>query len=125
MTSTLHRPRGPVAAEVPRRTASKPWYALALAGGALGVTTAAWQTVDRIAWAADPTTGSLCEINSVLSCSSVFSHWQSSALGIPNSLVALPLFGLFAATGLAGLLGSRLSAASTARWACWWRRALT
>ena len=113
MTSTLHRPpsspsHGP---EVPSPTRTRLWYALVLAGGLLGIGTAAWQTVDRIAWAADPTAGSICEINSVLSCSSVFSHWQSSALGIPNSLIALPLFGLFAATGLAGLLGSRLSPA--------------
>jgi uncharacterized membrane protein len=85
------------------------WYAVMLVGGALGILTAAWQTVDRIGWAANPNAGSICEINSVLSCSSVFSHWQSSALGIPNSLIALPLFGLFAATGLAGVLGSDLS----------------
>lgn len=52
--------------------------------------TAAWQTVERIAWAADPQAPSVCEINTVLSCSSVYPHWQSSALGIPNSLIALP-----------------------------------
>ncbi len=85
------------------------WYAVLLAGGTLGIVTAAWQTVDRIAWAANPHAGSVCEINKVLSCSSVFSHWQSSALGIPNSLVALPVFGVLAATGLAGLLGSVLA----------------
>lgn len=109
MTSTLprpaHRPAPEVAAPLRR------WYAVMLVGGTLGVVTAAWQTVDRIAWAANPRAGSICEINSVLSCSSVFSHWQSSALGIPNSLIALPLFGLLAATGLAGVLGSTLSRA--------------
>lgn len=113
MTSTLNRPPasspGPATPASTGAARTRLWYALVLAGGLLGVGTAAWQTVDRIAWAADPTAGSICEINSVLSCSSVFSHWQSSALGLPNSLVALPLFGLFAATGLAGLLGSRLS----------------
>jgi uncharacterized membrane protein len=109
VTSTLNRSPSPVAPEAPPPARTGLWYALVLAGGLLGAGTAAWQTVDRIAWAADPTAGSICEINAVLSCSSVFSHWQSSALGIPNSLVALPLFGLLAATGLAGLMGSRLA----------------
>ncbi len=70
--------------------------------------TAAWQTVERIAWAADPQAPSVCEINTVLSCSSVYPHWQSSALGIPNSLVALPVFAFLLSAGLAGLLGGRL-----------------
>jgi uncharacterized membrane protein len=109
VTSTLNRSPSPVAPEAPPPARTGLWYALVLAGGLLGAGTAAWQTVDRIAWAADPTAGSICEINAVLSCSSVFSHWQSSALGIPNSLVALPLFGLLAATGLAGQKGSRLA----------------
>lgn len=107
MASTLPRP-----AETPTPAApvQRRWYALMMVGGALGIVTAAWQTVERISWAADPkAAGSVCEINSVLSCSSVFSHWQSSALGVPNSLIALPLFAMFAASGLAGLLGSRLS----------------
>jgi uncharacterized membrane protein len=78
-------------------------------GGALGMVTAAWQTVERIALASDPGAPSVCEINAVISCSSVYSHWQSSALGIPNSLIALPVFAIIAATGLAGVLGSSLS----------------
>jgi uncharacterized membrane protein len=82
-----------------------------LIGGALGLFTAGWQTVERIAWASDPQATSVCEINAVLSCSSVFSHWQSSALGVPNSLIAMVVFGFLASTGLAGLLGSQLSRA--------------
>lgn len=80
-----------------------------LIGGSLGIITAAWQTVERLAYAADPTADSVCEINAVLSCSSVYSHWQSSALGIPNSLIGLPVFALIASAGLAGVLGSSLS----------------
>lgn len=109
MTSTLPRPAQRPAPEV--AAPLRRWYAAMLVGGTLGVVTAAWQTVDRIAWAGNPKAGSICEINSVLSCSSVFSHWQSSALGIPNSLIALPLFGLLAATGLAGVMASTLSRA--------------
>jgi uncharacterized membrane protein len=107
MAGTLpRRPESPAAQGL---RSLRRWYAVLLVGGTLGIVTAAWQTVDRIAWAADPSAGSVCEINKVLSCSSVFGHWQSSALGIPNSLVALPVFGVLAATGLAGLLGSVLA----------------
>ena len=85
------------------------WWALVLGGGLLGVVSGAWQTVERIAYAAGTDSGSICEINSVLSCNSVYSHWQSSALGIPNTMISIPVFAMLAAVGLAGLLGSRLS----------------
>jgi len=80
-----------------------------LVGGALGLFTAGWQTVERIAWAADPNATSVCEINSVHSCSSVFSHWQSSALGVPNSLIAMGVFAFMASAAASALLGSKLS----------------
>lgn len=92
----------------PRRPAPT-WFVLMLAGGLVGVVSGVWQTVERIAYAAGDNADALCEINAVLSCNSVFSHWQSSALGIPNSLISLPVFALLASGGLAGLLGSRLS----------------
>ena len=109
MTSTLRRSTPLEGLPAPARL--RPWYLLMLVGGALGLFTAGWQTVERIAWASDPQATSVCEINAVLSCSSVFSHWQSSALGVPNSLVAMAVFGFVASTGLAGLLGSQLSRA--------------
>ena len=109
MTSAL--PRSPPLEGLPAPARLRPWYLLMLVGGALGLFTAGWQTVERIAWASDPQATSVCEINAVLSCSSVFSHWQSSALGVPNSLVAMAVFGFVASTGLAGLLGSQLSRA--------------
>ena len=109
MTSTLPRSTPLEGAPAPARL--RPWNLLVLIGGALGLFTAGWQTVERIAWASDPQATSVCEINAVLSCSSVFSHWQSSALGVPNSLIAMVVFGFLASTGLAGLLGSQLSRA--------------
>jgi len=109
VTSTLRRSTPLEGLPAPARL--RPWYLLMLVGGALGLFTAGWQTVERIAWASDPQATSVCEINAVLSCSSVFSHWQSSALGVPNSLVAMAVFGFVASTGLAGLLGSQLSRA--------------
>lgn len=98
------------AAAPPRdgRPAARGWFVLMLVGGLLGAVAAGWQLVERIAYADGADTG-ICEINSVLSCSSIFSHWQSSALGVPNTLVSLPVFALLASAGLAGVLGSRLS----------------
>jgi uncharacterized membrane protein len=45
-----------------------------------------------------------------LSCTSVFDHWQSSALGIPNSLIALPAAGadLIVWIGLAAVIAAML-----------------
>lgn len=91
------------------RRAGAVWFVLMLVGGVLGGIAAAWQLVERIAYAESPSSASFCEINSVISCNSIFSHWQSSALGVPNTLVSLPVFALLASAGLAGLLGSRLS----------------
>ncbi len=96
----------------PAATGGRPpaagWFLLMVVGGLLGAVAAGWQLVERIAYADGLDTG-ICEINSVLSCGSVFDHWQSSALGVPNTLVSLPVFALLASAGLAGLLGSRLS----------------
>ncbi|HEX6248152.1 MAG TPA: vitamin K epoxide reductase family protein [Nocardioidaceae bacterium] len=89
------------------------WFVLMLGGGVVGAVAAGWQLVERIAYAEGAGTG-LCEINSVLSCTSIFAHWQSSALGVPNTLVSLPIFALLASGGLAGLLGTRLSRAYAA-----------
>lgn len=90
-------------------TTGRGWYAMVAAGGVLGVVSGVWQTVERIAYTAGGNEDAFCEINAVLSCNSVFSHWQSSALGIPNSLISMPVFAILAAGGLAGLMGSRLS----------------
>lgn len=114
MTSTAPAARAADRSPAPAVRGLRPWWLLTFLGGALGAVTGAWQTVERIAWAADGTTASFCDVNAWLSCSSVFGHWQSSALGIPNSLIALPVFSVLAATGLAGLLGSRLSNAFVA-----------
>jgi uncharacterized membrane protein len=85
------------------------WFATMLVGGVLGAIAAGWQLVERIAYADGTNDGSFCELNAVISCNSIFTHWQSSALGVPNTLVSLPVFALLASAGLAGLLGSRLS----------------
>jgi uncharacterized membrane protein len=94
-------PRGPA-------STSRAWWAVALAGGAGGMVTAGIQTVERIEWAQNPGAAVACDLSAVISCSGVFAHWQSSALGIPNSIIALPVFAMLASAALAGVLGARL-----------------
>lgn len=87
------------------------WWWLVLAGSLLGIVSTIWQTVERIAWAAGEAGPSFCEISSVVSCTSVYGHWQSSALGVPNSLIGLPVFAIVASGAVSALLGSRPSPA--------------
>ena len=87
------------------------WWYVVLVGGVLGIVSTAWQTVERIAYAAGGDE-SVCDISAVLSCSNVYSHWQSSALGIPNSLIGLPVFAFLTSVAVSGLLGSQLSRAT-------------
>jgi uncharacterized membrane protein len=88
---------------------TRPWYVLVLLAGAVGMVSAGWQLVERIAFADNADAGSVCDFNAILSCSSVFGQWQSSALGVPNTLVSLPVFAALAATAVAGILGSRFA----------------
>jgi uncharacterized membrane protein len=128
MTATMHRPGTSLepdatplgslpeasSAEAPPATAARGWWGLVMVGGLAGIVTAAWQTVERIQWASAPAVGSVCDLSATISCSSVFSEWQSSALGVPNSLIALPVFAMIASAGLGGVLRSRPSNAYTA-----------
>lgn len=91
----------------PTRTVN-PWWYVVLAGAALGIASTVWQTVERIAYAAGDGSA-VCDISAVVSCSNVYSHWQSSALGVPNSLIGLPVFAFLASVAVSGLLGSQLS----------------
>lgn len=101
------RARGAASAAVER--SARGWWALALTGGLLGVLLTTAQTVERIAWAENPSESSICDVSSKLSCTGVFGFWQSSAIGIPNSLVGGAVFAIVASAAFAGLTGSRLS----------------
>jgi uncharacterized membrane protein len=85
------------------------WWGLVLAGGLLGVIGTVWQTVERIGFESGTDGSAVCDINAVISCGSTYSFWQSSALGVPNSLIGLPVFAIMTSGALAALLGSRLS----------------
>jgi len=88
---------------------TRPWYVLVLLAAVVGMVSAGWQLVERISYAENADAASVCDFNAVLSCSSVFGQWQSSALGVPNTLISLPVFAALAATAVAGILGSRLA----------------
>jgi uncharacterized membrane protein len=91
------------------RGAPTVWWVIALVGGVLGIAGTIWQMVERLAYESDPTGDSFCEINAAVSCSSVYSHWQSSALGLPNALIGLPVFAFISSAAVGALLGSRPS----------------
>jgi uncharacterized membrane protein len=88
---------------------ARPWYVLVLLAAIVGMVSAGWQLVERISYAENADAASVCDINAVFSCTSVFGQWQSSALGVPNTLVSLPVFAAFAATAAAGITRSRLA----------------
>jgi uncharacterized membrane protein len=81
---------------------------IAVAGGA-GVAATALQLLDRIALTEDPQVSLVCDISSVLSCGSVLTAWQSSALGVPNAMIGLAVFSVFLSAGLTAALGGTLS----------------
>lgn len=84
-------------------------YALMTAGGAIGMLAAFMQTLEKITLLKNSEAALTCDLNSVFSCSNVLNAWQSSVFGFPNSLMCLALFTIFATSGLAGLLASKLS----------------
>lgn len=91
-----------------RTTGVRGWWGLVLGAGLLGVVGTIWQTVERFA-SLSGERSSVCDINTVISCGSVYDHWQSSALGVPNSLIGLPVFAVLVSAALGALLGSRPS----------------
>lgn len=95
--------------QVSHVASARPWYLLVLAAATVGMISAGWQIVERIATAENADAPSVCDFNAVLSCSSVFTQWQSSVFGVPNTLVSLPVFAAFAATAAAGLAGTRFA----------------
>lgn len=107
---------------------TRPWYVIVLLAACVGMVSAGWQIIERIAYAENAENASVCDINAVVSCTNVFGQWQSSALGIPNTLVSLPIFAALAATAvaaigtsfarpyLAGVLGVSLFMAAFATW---------
>lgn len=50
-----------------------------------------------------------CNINSIFSCSTVLSEWQSSVFGFPNSILCMVMFLTFLISALAGMFSKGLN----------------
>jgi uncharacterized membrane protein len=87
----------------------KKYYFIAAIGALAGIVANFWQTLDKLALLEQSDTALFCDVNDVLSCSSVLELPEASLLGFPNSLLAVVIFGALFAVAIAGLLGSKLS----------------
>ena len=87
----------------------RPWWWVGLFAALIGMTLTVVQVMEKIAKLKNPKLDLACDVNSKLSCSTVLDTWQSSVLGIPNAIVGLILFTIFATTLLASLTHSHLS----------------
>ena len=86
-----------------------PWWAIVVASLA-GIGFTATQIVERITVLKDPAAALLCDVNSIVSCSTVLAAWQSSVIiGVPNAYIGAVMFAIFLAAGGAALLGTTLS----------------
>ena len=80
---------------------------LAAAAAGLLFTTALVQ--QKLALVADPEGSLLWDISSRTSCSAVLNAWQSSAFGLPNGVLGVAVFAIFASAALGGALDGRPS----------------
>ncbi len=64
--------------------------------------------VEAVTLAADQDTVFTCDINAVISCGTVGSSWQASALGFPNAFLGLVSEPVVLTLAVAGLAGVRL-----------------
>ncbi|NIZ93175.1 vitamin K epoxide reductase family protein [Kineococcus rubinsiae] len=90
-------------------TAGEPARVL-LVTGLLGLAAAFALTVEKIALLRDPAYLPICNVNALLSCTSVMTSPQAEAFGFPNPLLGLVGFSVLTATGAALLAGAKLRA---------------
>jgi uncharacterized membrane protein len=90
--------------QAPART--RPWWWLVLTAALLGTASGTVTIIEKIALLADPSQGAICDINEAIGCTPVLLAAQSSVLGPPNAAIGIVLFGMFAAAGLGGVMGT-------------------
>jgi uncharacterized membrane protein len=83
-------------------------YAVMTAGAAIGVVSAAVQTIERIEQLKNIGKALPCDLNAVFSCSTVLASPQASVFGFSNSILCTILFTIFLAIGIAGWAGSAM-----------------
>lgn len=75
-------------------------------GSGLGLLASFILSIETLILAKSPNAALSCDLNSVISCSSVAQHWSASLLGFPNAfigLMALPVMVTVAVSLLAGV----------------------
>ena len=73
------------------------WISIA---GALGLIASATLTVEKIEILLNPSYVPSCNLNPIVSCGSVMTTPQASALGFPNSLIGIAAFAVVMVTGV-------------------------
>jgi uncharacterized membrane protein len=87
-------PSGPVA----RVSPAGAWWVLI--AGVIGLIASATLTVEKIQILLNPSYVPSCNINPIVSCGSVMTTPQASALGFPNSLIGIAAFSVVVVTGV-------------------------
>ena len=104
MTATASaKPDGPVEDSTLPDTTSvvsplSAWWILI--AGVLGLIASATLTVEKIEILLNPSYVPSCNINPIVSCGSVMTTPQASALGFPNSLIGIAAFSVVVVTGV-------------------------
>ncbi len=79
-----------------------------LIAGVIGLIASATLTVEKIELLLDPSYVPSCNLNPIVSCGSVMTTPQASALGFPNSLIGIAAFSVVTVTGVLAVTKVRL-----------------
>jgi uncharacterized membrane protein len=78
-----------------------------IVGSVIGLLASFILTVDTIKFIENPNVSVLCNINPLISCTSIAKEWQSHVLGFPNSLLGILAFSMLFAIGIMLISGGR------------------
>ena len=85
-------------------------YWLILTGSAIGVLASLVLSYDTLLLARYGNQLLSCDLNAVVSCSTVANHWSASVFGIPNAFIGLVFMPVFVTIAVAGLAGTKFPA---------------
>lgn len=88
---------------------SRPFGALLVVGGLMGLLAAWVITLDEFALLKDPNFTPGCSLNPVVSCGSVMKSAQAWVFGFPNPMLGLATYPVVIAVGMGVLAGARYS----------------
>lgn len=109
--ATASEPPAGIGPRLRRLRHGNPWiFSTMLVSSCLSLVASFVLSVDAVRLAADPNAALSCNINSVISCGTVASAWQSQLFGFPNAflgLIAEPVVITIAVAGLGGVVFPR------------------